>query len=132
MSTTTAVLGALAVAGMPTNLARLGAHVWVNNHHPDLSQRFLLKVRADDLTVAARYVVKDSISHAVSERWFFVAGVGCILQRRISDGSLVTVWAAGPRPDALLFDGVNLWAADGEDDTVSMVSGRSLAAADAP
>jgi hypothetical protein len=126
------VVGALSVPGLPNHLERTGDHLWLNNHHPDAREAFLLKITAADLTIVARFPAPGLIAHAVSDRWLFASEVSRIVQTRISDGSVAAMWAASPRPEALIFDGVNLWAADQESDSVTMIKGQSLTAAAAP
>lgn len=124
------ILTALNVPGLPNHLRRFGNHIWLANHHPEPGQRLLLKIRETDLSVVARFAVTEMITHCESEGWFFVAQAGRVLQRRTSDGVVVATWAVGTRPEALLFDGTNLWIANQQSKSVSMISGRSLQAAE--
>lgn len=121
------ILAAQSVVGAPNSIQRVGQYIWVNDNATDAA---VLKLRADDLKVVARFVVPGSLAQAVTERWFFIGEPGRIVQRRTGDGSVAATWAGGPRPSAMTFDGANLWTADVDTNSVSMISGRSLAAVD--
>ncbi len=121
------VLAARTVVGAPNAVQRVGDFVWVNDNATTAA---VLKLRADDLTVVARFVLPGSLAQTVSERWFFVGEPGRVVQRRTHDGSVVATWAGGPKPSAITFDGTNLWTADAETNSVSMVAGQRLADAD--
>ncbi len=121
------VLAARSVTGAPNMVQRVGEFVWVNDNAASAA---VLKLRADDLTVVARFVVPGSLAQTVSERWFFIGEPGHVVQRRTHDGSVVATWAGGPKPTAITFDGANLWTADAETNSVTMISGRRLVDAD--
>jgi hypothetical protein len=109
------------VGGFPAELRRVGDFLWTDNQ-----AGLLYKLRADDLEIVARFPHSGAVGLTVSQRWVFSAEPGRIVQRRAEDARPVAVWAAGSNPNRVAFDGVNLWAADWDSGTVSMVSGRSL------
>jgi tRNA A-37 threonylcarbamoyl transferase component Bud32 len=117
------VLVSREVGGAPAFLQLVGPDLWVHNQAGTM-----LQIRADDLTISRRLPL-DSIGFAVTPRWIFAAEPGRIVQRDRVDAREIASWKAGPNSH-LAFDGQNLWATDYEDDTVTMISARSLSEAD--
>ena len=124
------VLVALSLPGSPTALLRVGRDLWVNNNRSEAAEVAMIRISADELKVTATYAAVGSLAQTVSERWFFIGESRRIVQRRTRDGSVVAIWAGGPTPSAMTFDGANLWTSDSETNSVSMISGQRLADAD--
>jgi hypothetical protein len=118
------VLLSRAIGGVPVSLERLGPEIWT---HDQLGTLF--RLRAEDLEIVDRLAV-GLAAFTVSDRWIFVGEPGRIVQRRRADGAVLAAWAAGPNPFSLRFDGTNLWAADVDAGTVTLIRGESLAAGD--